>query len=212
MSDERQLGMVDALARSQERTERKASHCSELSAVEPDEIEARSRTAAERGGTRQRVIYALMTSQGRIARLLGPPGLTMNGDNESAVSQFYADNALQYLHEGLMARDVLALEGLIMAYAPKKLTRPATLPFSLPNPLRFVVLVGLYERLGAGVIPSDFAELRAEAMAQLPAALQIQADKLAADEAQRWTAGSSEEFRKPPELDNMSSDELCRGN
>lgn len=212
MSDKRQTGMIDALARSQERAERRAAHCSQLSEVEPGEIEARSRTAAARGGSRQRVLYALMTPQGHIARLMAPPGLTMEGDAAGSVSQFYADNAVQYLHQGLMARDVLALEGLIMAYAPKKLNRPVELPFSLPNPLRFVVLVGLYERLGVGVIPSDVAGLRAEAMAQLPPAMQIQADKLAADEAERWVDGWRETSRKPPALDSASSDVLCRGN
>lgn len=218
--DDDTLALLDGLARegsamqavsdTLDRTEGVAEHCGQASEVPADEPVERAHNAALLGGTRHRVLYALTSPDGMISRLHNPAGLSLSRTSNRPVSQFYAENAFQFLEEGFMQRDLLALEGLVLAYAPTPLLRVFPLRIQRPDPFKFVVMAGLYEALGAGLLPSDVAELRNLVAADLETDVRDQARGMIDREITRWSADPGS-LVPPKQLSPAAVDELCQG-
>jgi len=211
MDSVQQQRMIDAIAATSERVEGNADHCAGVDDIRTDEIEARARAAAQLGGSRPRVLYALRTPEGLIARLQGQAGFTLFNSDRPPVSQFYADNAYQFLQQGLASRDLLALEGLILVHTPHHVgPRPENLPLRMPNPLQFAVFSGLYARVSPGGLPDSFEQLRQKTVAGLDAEMQARVQDLIDREVQQWQF-ANKVGRVPPALDAGSSQDLCTG-
>jgi len=211
MDSAQQQRMIDAIAATSERVEARANHCAGVDDIRIDEIERRASAAAQLGGSRPRVLYALRTPEGLIARLQPQTGFTFDSENAAPVSQFYADHAYQFLQQGLASRDLLALEGLILVHTPRHVgPSPANLPLRMPNPLQFAVLSGLYARVSPGGLPGSIEELRRETVARLDADMQMRVQDLIDREVQQWQF-ANKGGRVPAALDVESSEDLCTG-
>ncbi len=143
-----------------------------------------------------------------LSRLENPTGIVLAGARNRPVAQFYADNAYRFLEEGLVQRDLLALEGLILAHAPSPVNRVVPLRIQRPDPFRFVVLTGLYEALGIAALPRDIGELRDAVIADLSPEVRDQAHALIDRELIRWSA-RQDSFAIPKTVSPAAINELC---
>lgn len=95
---------------------------------------------------RQRVILAMLDHEGQLRRLNHPR--TQFGQWSLYVyPQFLADHAIDFLQQGVQARDPLALEGMALLHAPTLQTQPPGLGPALPNPIAFLRYALLWQRL-----------------------------------------------------------------
>jgi hypothetical protein len=163
--------------------------CRNAGEIAVEEPEERARHAAVSGGVRHRVLYALMSPEGMLSRLHNPEGIVLAARARNRpVSQLYADNARRFLDEGFVHRDLLALEGLILAHVPSPVTRIVPLRIQHPDPFKFAVFTGLYESLGVAALPHDISAVRNAVLAAYPPEVRAEVDASIAREHIRWSA------------------------
>ncbi len=210
----RDARVIDAIATVRESAVDVAEECAGIESEGDTDVVALLQAAAPTGNARQRVIAALIQPDGSLLRLPRGPVHTLPMDPwvSSMASQFYADNALRYLHEGFRARDPLALEGLILVHAPDVLVPSASTDaaFRLPDPRRFVALALLAEEVyGSDMLGSQVRQL-------LQRTLEILTDKergLAESDSKRWAlTWRTSALVQPPDarIDAFSIDAVCR--
>ncbi len=206
--------VIDAIADVREDADRVESDCAGLEIEGDSDVVALLQAAAPNGNARQKVIAALTQPDGSLLRLPRGPEHTLPMDPwvSAMASQFYADNALRYLHEGFRARDPLALEGLILVHAPDVLVPTASTDaaFRLPDPRRFVALALLAEEVyGADMLGSQVRQLLQRTLEALSAKERGRAESDAKRWAQTWRASTVSAL--PEEgIDAVSIDAVCR--
>lgn len=108
----------------------------------------------------QKAVLALMQSDGRLRRLQRPSHFTESG--LYVFPQFLADNTLNFLTEGFLAREPLALEGLVLLHAPSTSIGPRGASVWLPNPQLFYFYASLFREIfGAGALGKDASNVLA---------------------------------------------------
>ena len=210
----RDVRVIDAIASAREAADGALADCAGLDTQGESDVVALLQAAAPAGNARQRVIAALTQPDGSLLRL--PRGsvhpLPMDPWVSTLASQFYADHALRYLHEGFRARDPLALEGLILLHAPDILVPSAStdVAFRLPDPRRFVALSLLAEQVyGSDMLGSQVRQLLQRALETLPANERRRAEREATRWAQTWR--STPPLRPPDEgIDAQSIKAVCQ--
>jgi hypothetical protein len=209
----RDVRVIDAIANVREDAARVESDCAGLETEGDTDVVVLLQAAAANGNTRQKVIAALTQPDGSLLRLPRGPEHTLPMDPwvSAMASQFYADNALRFLHEGFRAHDPLALEGLILVHAPDVLVPAASTDaaFRLPDPRRFVALALLAEEVyGADMLGSQVRQLLQRTLEALSEKERGRAES----DAKRWAlTWRSSTLSQPPgeEMDALSIDAVC---
>ena len=186
------------------------AHCAGIDRAELPDLHARLERLMRNGSVRARVLYALQTPGGGLARVVGRSGLTLQPGARQPVSQFYADNAGAFLREGIAARDPLAIEGMILLHAPQRAMGAQALPMWLPNPVRFVAYLGLWESLGLPPLGAEFQRMRDNVWPNLDLATQARVREVVEAERRRWQA-DPRAFAAAPPMDVDTLSDLCQG-
>lgn len=206
--------VVDAIAGVREAAVHLEEDCAGLETEGETDWVALLQKAAPNGNARQKVIAALTQPDGSVLRLPRGPVHTLPMDPwvSAMASQFYADHALRYLHEGFRARDPLALEGLILVHAPDLLVPSASTDaaFRLPDPRRFVALALLAEEVyGSDMLGSQVRQLLQRTLETLDETERGRAEHDAKRWAQTWR--SPEPSQPPAEgIDASAIDAVCQ--
>lgn len=201
--------MVQTVARARERGQANDEFCGDIDPVRLPSADALYRKAAPALSVRQKVVLALLRSDGRIRRLYGNPSFSES--SLYVLPQFLSDHTHEFLLQGYAARDPLALEGLVMIHAPGRAIHPQGIRLALPNPRLFIKYAGLLRRLhGDAAIEGAVGRLMQATAETLDAATLAQLDREIEAEYRRWTASGSVSTTLPP-LDNglMTSQALC---
>ncbi len=209
----RDVRVIDAIASVREAADGALADCAGLDTQGEIDVVALLQAAAPAGNARQRVVAALTQPDGSLLRLPRGPvhPLPMDPWVSTLASQFYADHALRYLHEGFRAHDPLALEGLILLHAPDILVPNASTDaaFRLPDPRRFVALSLLAEQVyGSDMLGSQVRQLLQRTLESLPAQERRRAERDATRWAQTWR---STPHSQPPDegVDAESIEAVC---
>jgi len=193
--------VIGTIAAAREAEAANAEHCAGLVGIDEIDAVALLQRAALRGNTRLRVIAALTQPDGHLLRLPRGGSNVLPIDNwvSTMASQFYADHALQFLREGYLAHDPLALEGLILIHAPDSLQLPigTDVAFRLPDPRRFAGYALLAERVyGGEMLGSQVRNLLQRVLERMEPAERRRLDGDVEREAARWLA----DRERPPAL------------
>lgn len=205
---------VDAAAREMERIAAQIDACAGVDPARLPSADALLRPGLAALTPRQKLLLTLMRPDGRLLRLRSQREFRFQPDGY-IYPAFLAEHALDFLQTGFEAVEPLALEGLILLYAPGVAIRPLGAYPALPNPARFLRYVLLQERVfGRDSLGDTTILLRDQALLALDAAQRAEAEAWVAVEAQRWQAAAVR-FRATheadTELDDPLSMERCRG-
>lgn len=112
--------MIDSAARWSEEAERDKALCDGIDINAVPDVDETMANALNRLTVRQKVILALVRGDGQLARIgiRGVDGPRRSSDAQGLPPQFYSDYLVDFLHEGLAARDPLALEGMVLLHVP----------------------------------------------------------------------------------------------
>lgn len=161
--------MLERLAISRERESKLESYCAGITPDLSNKIDKLPRLAIDRLSARQKTVLALIQPDGNIRRLRPDMNVGSSEPADYYYPQILADNAVAFLEFGFEQRDPLALEGLVMLYAPKFGIAPPGVRVSLPNPRLYVKFSTLYERLyGPNALGSSATKLRDAILLGLP--------------------------------------------
>ena len=202
--------MLDSVANALEQTRAWAAYCE---GVQMDRLPAADTLVEGAIGnmsSRQKVLLAMARQDGTIIRLPrtygAPAGL--GGSSDYVYPQFLSDHAYAILREGIEHADPLALEGMIMMYAPSWIPGTEDSPRrALPNPREFVRHVLLMERVygGDAVGPVVMAAL-ARSLETMNPTQRDEVERQSEADARRWLAvtsgsGTANAQSRPQELD-----------
>ncbi len=134
--------MIDNAARWSEEAGRDKALCDGMDMTAVPDVDETMANALHRLSVRQKVMLALVRGDGQVARLgiqgvVGPRGYS---ESMGLIPQFYSDHLVDFLHEGLAARDPLALEGMVLLHAPMPSgSNRNGLRVALPDQYRFAL-------------------------------------------------------------------------
>jgi hypothetical protein len=179
------IGSEDGIARG-------ATFCEGLKDRTVPPLDSFLNKALPRLSTRQKALLVLSRPDGSIAQLLRDPRSrpTGGGDTRHVYPQFLADHAMEFLEQGMLEADPIALEVMILVHAPTRLPdRGMDVLPALPNPYKFAGYALLMQQLsGQGSLGPFATEALNLVLAGL-AADQLQALQRKVDaEAKRWQA------------------------
>jgi hypothetical protein len=179
--------VVDILAQSIERGNRHAIFCQDLDERELPPMDALVARSVPRLSPRQKTILALTQFDGSLrlldrSRFYSESGLYV-------LPQYLADHAVDFLHEGFLAGEPLALEGMVMLHAPSQSLAPNSVGPWLPNPRKFLFYAGLMQALwGADALGPDARLVIAVAEGALGEAERQRIRMQVLNELPRWRA------------------------
>lgn len=183
---------ADLIIGSEDGISRGATFCEGLKGKSIPPMDAFLNRALPRLTTRQKILLVLSRPDGSVAQLLRDPRSRPagGGDTRHVYSQFLADHAMEFLEEGILAADPIALEGMILVHAPTRLPdRGMDVLVSLPNPYKFAGYALLMQQLSG---PGSLGPFATEALDLVLSGLppdKLQALQLRVDaEVKRWQA------------------------
>lgn len=137
--------VVELIARSVERGDKSAAFCQGINDENLPDVSSLVESALHSFNVRQKVILALTQVDGSLRRIKRPSFQSLSG--LYVLPQFQADYALEFLLEGFRNRDPLALEGLVLVYAPGRTFAPHGPGIWLPNPREFLFYATLMHQV-----------------------------------------------------------------
>ena len=137
--------VVELIARSVERGEESAVFCQGVDEDDLPDVSSLIESALHSFNVRQKVILALTQVDGSLRRIRRPSFQSLSG--LYVLPQFQSDYALEFLLEGFRSRDPLALEGLVLVYAPGRTFAPHGPAIWLPNPREFLFYATLMHQV-----------------------------------------------------------------
>lgn len=147
-------------------------------------------TAANNMSTRQKVLLAMMRSDGSLIRLpRGPSSEIRQGPNsEYVIPQFLADNTVNFLQEGFVHSDPLALEGLILIHSPGFLPGSSNgVSVALPDPMKFSYYALLMQHVyGPDALGLPVTDLLERTLERIPSENLSQLQKSVESSARKW--------------------------
>lgn len=128
--------IIDLIARSVERGDRSAEFCTGVVESQLPDVSRLVESSIHSLTPRQKTILALTQVDGSLRRIKRTSFHSQSG--LYVLPQYQADHALQFLLEGFRYRDPLALEGLVLVYAPGRTFAPRGPGLWIPNPREFL--------------------------------------------------------------------------
>jgi len=205
--------MLGALAHSAEQSDANARFCEGVDAKSIPDIDQLPKRAIKAMSVRQKVLMAMSQTNGAVARLPKTNEIPQGAGNSTTMiqPQYLADHAFEFLQQGIVNADPLALEGMMMVYVPVWIPGTENSPrLSSPNPRRFAIYALIMrqvygdEALG-GVAGDVLSKVKLSMTPEQLAALQGEADR----EVVRWKSVMAARGREITADVSVDDSQLC---
>ncbi len=192
-----------------------AGFCAGFSSKSVPDVNALLNRALPRLSVRQKLLLALARPDGSVVQIMREPprNPTIGGGSLRIYSQFLADHAMDFLHEGIVAADPMALEAMILVHAPGRVPDAGSVVFPwLPDPYKFAGYALLQQQLSGSASLGPFVGATLEKVRAELSIDQWQTLQRAVNaEEKRWQAFQDRGRSARPDPTTSRASNLCAG-